>query len=256
VIGNNCLLNDKKRTSEAYARACANHAKSDRPLASALARLPRTRAAATTITCAMKVRAAVDSAIAVAVRLFRDNGKPRSCRARGLKRTHRGRGDSDAKALELADDPTGAPARILTSQSKDQAAQRKLKRRPPRRRVRIRPASGDELTMPTEQRLWLHGETRPRWPRKRAAQRCQQRAVSRGEVRTTRLPTQDRQLVSQNQDLQLLRATRPGQQRQKREEVTDGEIHKRPRQAWASHSMDGKSADTTAARPHPDEDRV
>jgi hypothetical protein len=49
------------------------------------------------------------------------------------------------------------------------------------------------------------------------------KAVGRGEPRTAGLSTQDRQLVPQNQDLQLLRATRAGQQAHEREQVPTGE---------------------------------
>lgn len=110
---------------------------------------------------------------------------------------------------------------------------------------------GDQLTMPTEQRLWLHREARPRRPRQRATHHRQKCTVTSGDVWTAGLSAQDRQFVSQGQDLQLLRVTRPGQQRHKCEQVPDGEIDKRPEQARASPLVDGKSADTTRARPYP-----
>jgi hypothetical protein len=56
-------------------------------------------------------------------------------------------------------------------------------------------------------------EAGSRPPRKRSTQRGDERAVNWAELQSTRLPTQDRQLVSQHQDLQLLGTTRPGQQR-------------------------------------------
>ena len=102
--------------------------------------------------------------------------------------------------------------------------------------VRICPASCDKLAMPAQQRLRLHRKARPRPPRQRAAQRGQERAVSSGDLWTAGLPTQDRQLVSEDQDLQFLRATRAGQQRHEREQIPDDEIDKRPEQARASHS--------------------
>src|SRR6266545_3491959 len=120
---------------------------------------------------------------------------------------HGGRGDSDAETLELADDPPVAPVGILTRESKDQRAQRPLERRPPGLLVRIRPASRDKLAMPTQHRLWLHREARPSRSRKRSTQRREERPVNWAWLRPTRLPTQDRQLVPQDQDLQLLRAT-------------------------------------------------
>lgn len=105
--------------------------------------------------------------------------------------------------------------------------------------------------------VWLDREARPARSRQRTAQHRQQRPVSRAEVRTTRLPTQDRQLVSQNQDLQLLvGATRPSQQPDEREQVPDSEIRERPEQAGPSHSFEGKSTDTTPDVRTLDERRV
>src|SRR5918994_4577347 len=99
--------------------------------------------------------------------------------------------------------------------------------------------------MPAQHCLWLHREARPRRPRKRSTQRREQRAVNWADLRPTPLPTQDPQLVSQDQDLQLLRAARPGQQRHQREQVTDGEIHKRPQQARPLPLEDDKRPETT-----------
>jgi hypothetical protein len=65
------------------------------------------------------------------------------------------------------------------------------------------------------------------------------------EVWPAGLPTQDRQLVPKGEDLQPLRATRLGQQRHEREQVTNGEIDKRPEQARGSPLADGKSVDST-----------
>ena len=57
--------------------------------------------------------------------------------------------------------------------------------------------------------------------------------------------------MPKNQDLQLLRATRPKQQRHEREQVPDRQIRKRPQQGTTSHSIDGKSAEPTGASPYP-----
>ena len=45
------------------------------------------------------------------------------------------------------------------------------------------------------------------------------------------LPTEDRQLMAEDENLQLLRATRPPQQPHQREQIPGSEIHKRPEQA-------------------------
>jgi hypothetical protein len=77
---------------------------------------------------------------------------------------------------------------------------------------RGRPAASDELTVPAQQCVRLHPKARPGWPWQRPTQGRQKRPISLGQLRPRSLPTQDRQLVAQNKDLQLLRATRPPEQ--------------------------------------------
>ena len=97
-------------------------------------------------------------------------------------------------------------------------------------RVRIRPAASDELAVPAQQRLRLDREALPGRPRKRAAQRRQQRTVSSPQRRPC-LPAQHSQFTAWGEDLQLLRATRPRQQPHEGEQVPHDEIHERPEQA-------------------------
>jgi hypothetical protein len=97
--------------------------------------------------------------------------------------------------------------------------------------TRVRPPAGDQLAVPAKQRLRLERGDCPRGPGQRAAQRCQQHAISPRQLRRRCLSTEDRQLVAEDEDLQLLRATRPPQQPDQREQVPDDEIHKRPEQA-------------------------
>ena len=61
-----------------------------------------------------------------------------------------------------------------------------------------------------------------------AAQRRQQRSISSRQLRPRGLSAKDHQLVAEDQDLDLLRATRPPQQPHQGEQVPDNEIHKRP----------------------------
>ncbi len=131
----------------------------------------------------------------------------------------RGRRDRDAQTLEFSDDTSVAPVRVLVAEPQDQRAQRRLERRPSRSPVRIRPAAGEELTVPAHQRLGLDREARPGDPRQRAAQRRQQRPISPRQLRLSSLPTEHRKFMAQHQDLELLRATRPRQQPDEREQV-------------------------------------
>src|SRR5918996_2100889 len=149
---------------------------------------------------------------------------------------YRGRRDGDAETLELADDAAVPPVAVLARESKDQGAQRPLERRPPRGPCADMSSVVRQAGDASSATSAASPESRPRPPRQRAAQRGQERAVSSGDQWTAGLPTQDLQLVSEDQDLQFLRATRAGQQRNEREQIPDDEIDKRPEQARASHS--------------------
>ena len=144
---------------------------------------------------------------------------------------HRGRGHRDAQALELADDTSVSPMRVLAAEPQDQGAYRRFERRPTGRPLRVRPAASDQLTMPAQQRRRLDREARPGGPRQCTAQRCQQPPIGPRQLRLPSLPTQHRELMAQRQNLKLLRATRPPQQPNEREQVPHREIHERPKQA-------------------------
>ena len=116
------------------------------------------------------------------------------------------------------------------SETKNQLADRALEPRSPWRAVWVGRAAGDELAVPTQQCLRLDREGCPGRPGKRPAQHRQQRPISPRQPRPRRLAAEDRQLVAQHEDLQLLRATRPPQQPDQREQVPDNEIHERPEQ--------------------------
>jgi hypothetical protein len=65
---------------------------------------------------------------------------------------------------------------------------------------------GDQPPMPAQERLRPHQERLPGATRQHPAERSQEKPVTRGELRPLHLPPHDRELVPQNQDLQLLRA--------------------------------------------------
>src|SRR6266545_5756095 len=141
------------------------------------------------------------------------------------------RRNQDAETLELTDDPFVAPVRVLGRESHDQLAQRALKRRSSGAPVGVCPAARDELAVPAKQRLRLEREDGPGRPAQRAGQRRQQRAISPRQLRPRRLSAEDRKLVAEDENLQLLRATPLPQQPHQREQVPDNEIHKRPKQS-------------------------
>jgi hypothetical protein len=76
---------------------------------------------------------------------------------------------------------------------------------------------GDEPPMPAQQRFWPHQERLPRAARQHPAERRQEQPIARRELRPPHLPPQNRQLMPQHQDLQLLRAIAAPEQHQQRE---------------------------------------
>jgi hypothetical protein len=154
------------------------------------------------------------------------------------------------ETLELADDPLISPARVLFGKTNNLLAERALQRRPPEPPVRVCPSARDELAVPTEKGLRLDREDCPGRSGKRTAERRQQRAISPCQPRPRGLPAKDRQLVPKNEDLQLLRATRPTKQPHQREQIPHPEIHERPEQATPP-STDGKTPEPSWPNAHP-----
>jgi hypothetical protein len=104
-------------------------------------------------------------------------------------------------------------------------------------RERSRSATRDALTlprqpsMPAQERLRANEERPPGAPGQQAAECRQQQPVRRGELGPRDLPAQDRQLVSQHQDLQLLRALTASEQHDQLKQTADHDIHQRPQHA-------------------------
>jgi putative transposase len=86
----------------------------------------------------------------------------------------------------------------------------------------------------------LDREVRPSCSRHRATERGEQRPISAARPRPTSLPAQHRRLMAQEQDLELVRATRACKQQHQREQIPHHEIHERPEQA-APPSIDAKT---------------
>jgi hypothetical protein len=97
----------------------------------------------------------------------------------------------DSEPEQFALDPPVAPARILPGQANHQLTHLVLRRRATGTPVRIRPTARDELTMPTQQRPKRHEQRPlPDVPWQYAAERSQQRPVSRRQLRTSDLALQ------------------------------------------------------------------
>jgi hypothetical protein len=127
-------------------------------------------------------------------------------------RAHRCRRHADTEAPQLADDPPVTPARVLASEPHNQRLGATIDRRPSLASARIRPAPPDQLAVPAQQRRRTHRQARPRTSRQCARERSQDRPVDGPKLHSARLPAQDRQLMPEHQDLELLRALRSAQQ--------------------------------------------
>jgi hypothetical protein len=125
------------------------------------------------------------------------------------------RRDVDAELAQLADHPHVAPPCVLACESHNQLARFPLKSRPPRP-VRVRPAASDQPPVPAQQRLRPHREHTPRAARRDPAECRQHEPVARLESRPTHLSTENRQLVPQHKNFELLRPIAPGEQHQQR----------------------------------------
>jgi hypothetical protein len=75
--------------------------------------------------------------------------------------------------------------------------------------VWVGPLPTDQLAVPSEQRLRRDQEHRPALTRESARQGGQHRTVERTEPRASDLPSQDLELVAQDQDLEVLRPISP-----------------------------------------------
>ncbi len=137
--------------------------------------------------------------------------------------------------------------RVLPGEPQHQLAERALERRPPRFPMCVRPAARNELAVPAQQRVRFDREARPNRSRHRATERRQRRPISTRQPWPASMPPQHRQLMTQKQDLNLLRATSPRQQPHQREQIPRDQIHERPEQATPP-STDGKSPEPNQSR--------
>ena len=99
--------------------------------------------------------------------------------------------------------------RVLVGEPQDQLTERALERRPPCLPMGVRPAARDKLAVPAQQRLRFDRKACPSRSRHESTERSEQRPIGTGQPRPAIMPAQHRQLVTQKQNLQLLRATLP-----------------------------------------------
>ena len=142
---------------------------------------------------------------------------------------HGRRRNGDAEAVQLADDPLIAPARVLARQAKDQRADLPADRRPTSAN-RINPAPGDEAPMPPQQRRWRDEEGSPARPRQQLTCRGKEDSIGRRQLRSTCLSAQYRELVSEHDELEFLEVLRAGTQRHELQHAAEHQVAERPEQ--------------------------
>jgi hypothetical protein len=114
----------------------------------------------------------------------------------------------------------------------------------PRPPVRKGPAAADEPPVPAQQRIRADAERAPRRAREDAAERGEQQPVALLEPRPVHLPPQDRQLVTQPEDLQLLRTFAAREQHDQREQPAREDVQKRRDQEQPSTGGDPDATPT------------
>ena len=128
-------------------------------------------------------------------------------------------GDGVAESDELALDPSIPPAGILAGHAQHQGADRRCGGWSAWPSARVGPAAGDELGVPAQQRPGRHQPQLAQRGRQQPAQRAEHGAVEPRHCRTRVASAQHGDLVTQHQDLDVLRGIGAGEQRQPAQNV-------------------------------------
>jgi hypothetical protein len=136
--------------------------------------------------------------------------------------------DSDAQVLEFALDPLVAPARVLPGQADDQLSHVLVQRWSAGLVVRVGPCAGHQASVPAQQRLRPDDETGPAGSGQHAADGSEQRSVGGPEPGSSRLAAQHTELVTQDEDLQILGGVVIGEQG----EELDGAAQRQVGESW------------------------
>jgi hypothetical protein len=116
-----------------------------------------------------------------------------------------GRGSHlNGELADLALDPWVPPSRILPSQPHDEGSDLRIDGWSAGPAVRVGPLPLDQLAVPAEQSLRRDQERRPAFAGEGPGQSGKHGPVEGPEPRPTDLPSQDRQLVTKDQDLEVL----------------------------------------------------
>src|SRR6266516_5881350 len=131
--------------------------------------------------------------------------------------------------VDLADDTLVAPARVLSSEAKDELADLTADRRATRLSG-VRPAASNQTAVPAQQRRRRHKKRLPTRPRQQPTRGSEKDSVTRPQLRTTCLAAKHRQLMPEHHDLELLEVLRPGTQEQKLKQAAQRQVAERREQ--------------------------
>jgi hypothetical protein len=115
----------------------------------------------------------------------------------------RGGRDADPELEQFALDAHVAPARVLPRQPRDQAARLGRKRRTTRRTAAATSASREQRPVPAAKRLRANRKAGPALGWEQTAGRCKQGAIDGRVLRPLSAAPEDRQLVTQDDDLKF-----------------------------------------------------
>jgi hypothetical protein len=110
-------------------------------------------------------------------------------------------GDADADSGELALYATVAPFRVLLGQPEDERGSSLRDRRSTGSTVRVGPALGDEVPVPAQKGCWLDEEASETLTGHELRKGGKDRPVGRLQRRSVDLPSEDRHLMAQHDNL-------------------------------------------------------
>ena len=136
----------------------------------------------------------------------------------------RRRRDAESERAEFARDPLVAPAAVLARESEDQLADLTADRRSPRARCWVGPALRHELAMPAHERVGRDEERTPALAREQPARGGQERPVGGPKRGPRNLAPQDGELMTENDDLELLELLGAAGERDELKQASHGDV--------------------------------
>jgi len=148
----------------------------------------------------------------------------------------------DAELDQLSLDAAVAQPRVLRGQTEDELGGLGIDRWPTGPAMGIGPSSGNEPTVPGEQRLGRHREAGPARAGEEATQRRQERTIGGLVGKTSDLASEHSDLVTQRQQFDLVGALRANHQDSQLQQASEREVGESPQSALhprPPHAADG-----------------